>query len=47
LGSEYDLAFANGGYQTNKTIPEKSICEDLGINLIDGLGNKYNQAVNY
>tara|TARA_B100000575_G_scaffold290347_1_gene293871 strand:- start:1658 stop:2086 length:429 start_codon:yes stop_codon:yes gene_type:complete len=37
---DYDLAFANGGDQNNDTIPEKSICEKVGINLIDGLGNK-------
>jgi len=37
---DYDLAFANGGDQKNDTIPEKSICEKVGINLIDGLGDK-------
>jgi cytidyltransferase-like protein len=37
---KYDLAFANGGDQNNKTIPEKMICENLGIQLIDGLGDK-------
>jgi hypothetical protein len=35
-----DLAFANGGDQNNDTIPERSICEDLGIKLIDGMGGK-------
>ena len=39
-GSEYDLAFANGGDQNNDTIPEKIICEEVGIILIDGLGEK-------
>ena len=34
------LAFANGGDQTNETIPEKEICEQYGIELIDGLGDK-------
>lgn len=34
------LAFANGGDQNNDTIPERSICEGLGIELIDGLGKK-------
>lgn len=34
------LAFANGGDQNNTTIPERSICEGLGIELIDGLGDK-------
>lgn len=38
--SKYDLYFANGGDQNNNTIPEKHICEDAGITLIDGLGNK-------
>lgn len=39
-GEEYSLAFANGGDQNNDTIPEKPICEQLGVNLIDGLGDK-------
>lgn len=38
--SEYDLAFANGGDQNNDTIPERPICDELGIKLIDGLGDK-------
>ncbi len=40
FGNEYQLAFANGGDQNNDTIPEKPICEQLGIELIDGLGGK-------
>ena len=39
-GSEFDLAFANGGDQNNETIPERPVCEELGIALIDGLGEK-------
>ena len=39
-GSEFELAFANGGDQNNDTIPERPICEDVGIALIDGLGDK-------
>ena len=39
-GNEYSLAFANGGDQNNDTIPEKPICEQLGVKLIDGLGDK-------
>ena len=39
-GEEYSLAFANGGDQNNDTIPEKPICEQLGVKLIDGLGDK-------
>ena len=36
----HNLAFANGGDQKNKTIPERTICEEFGIELIDGLGDK-------
>tara|TARA_Y100001978_G_C23521275_1_gene350390 strand:- start:298 stop:717 length:420 start_codon:yes stop_codon:yes gene_type:complete len=39
-GNEYSLAFANGGDQNNETIPEKPICEQLGVKLLDGLGDK-------
>ena len=38
--SEFELCFANGGDQTNESIPEALICSRLNINLIDGLGNK-------
>ena len=40
FGETYELAFANGGDQTNDTIPERDICEKLGIELIDGMGEK-------
>jgi cytidyltransferase-like protein len=40
FGNEFQLAFANGGDQNNDTIPERPICEKLGIELIDGLGGK-------
>ena len=40
FGSIYDLAFANGGDQDNTTIPEREICEEMGIALLDGLGDK-------
>jgi len=36
----YDISFGNGGDQNNQTIPEKKICDKLGIDLIDGLGTK-------
>ena len=39
-GCKYELAFANGGDQNNDTIPERKICNEIGINLIDGLGDK-------
>jgi len=40
LATDYDLAFANGGDQNNDTIPERAVCEEIGISLIDGLGEK-------
>ena len=39
-GSDYKLAFANGGDQNNETIPEIPLCKELGVVLIDGLGEK-------
>ena len=39
-GNQYQLIFANGGDQNNDTIPERPICEELGIELLDGLGRK-------
>lgn len=32
--------FCNGGDQFNNNIPEAPICQQLGIELVDGLGNK-------
>ena len=40
FGESYDLAFANGGDQNNDTIPERVICDKMGITLLDGLGDK-------
>ncbi len=39
-GDQYQLGFANGGDQENNSIPEAPICKELGIQLIDGLGDK-------
>ena len=39
-GKVWDLHFANGGDQTNESIPESVICNEIGIKLIDGLGDK-------
>jgi D-beta-D-heptose 7-phosphate kinase/D-beta-D-heptose 1-phosphate adenosyltransferase len=39
-GLDYDLAFANGGDQNNEIVPESSVCMNLGVALIDGLGDK-------
>ena len=38
--AEYELGFANGGDQNNDTIPERPICEEMNVALIDGLGDK-------
>jgi cytidyltransferase-like protein len=38
--SANELMFANGGDQVNDTIPERQVCDWLGIRLIDGLGDK-------
>lgn len=34
------VVFANGGDQTEKTIPETEVCNNLGIEMIFGLGDK-------
>ena len=39
-GTEYDLFFANGGDQNNDSIPEVPICKEVGIGLLEGLGDK-------
>jgi len=39
-GTEYEFGFANGGDQNNDTIPERAVCEEMNIALIDGLGDK-------
>src|SRR5574343_1854949 len=40
LSNQYQLAFANGGDQNNDSIPEVTVCNELGIELVDGLGEK-------
>lgn len=39
-GADFELCFANGGDQNNKSIPEVSICKEKGIELLEGLGDK-------
>ncbi|QVY67338.1 adenylyltransferase/cytidyltransferase family protein [Polaribacter sp. Q13] len=39
-GKEYQIGFANGGDQDNNSIPEAPVCQELNIDLIDGLGDK-------
>ena len=38
--TEYELYFANGGDQNNDSIPEVPVCEEKGIGLLEGLGDK-------
>jgi len=40
FGFEFELGFANGGDQNNDTIPERSVCEEMNVALVDGLGDK-------
>ncbi len=40
FGEEFELGFANGGDQNNDTIPERAVCEEMNVALIDGLGDK-------
>lgn len=40
FGKDYNLGFANGGDQDNNSIPEVPVCKELGVELIDGLGDK-------
>ena len=39
-----DIWFSNGGDQFNDSIPEKPICEKLGIKLVDNLGEKISSS---
>jgi cytidyltransferase-like protein len=39
-GGEFELGFANGGDQNNDTIPERVVCEQMNVALIDRLGEK-------
>jgi cytidyltransferase-like protein len=37
---DFDLFFANGGDQNNKSIPEVPVCKEKSIELLEGLGDK-------
>ena len=37
---KWKISFANGGDQNNDSIPEARICKELGISLLEGLGDK-------
>jgi len=40
FGNEFELGFANGGDQNNEICPERGVCDEFKIKLIDGLGDK-------
>ena len=42
---KFGIGFRKWGDQNNDTIPERAICESLGIDLIDGLGDKIQSVV--
>jgi hypothetical protein len=37
---DFDFMFSNDGDQNNQSIPEAETCEELGVLLTDGLGDK-------
>ena len=44
-GEEFELGFANGGDQNNDTIPERLVCEEMNVVLIDRLGDKIQSSI--
>ena len=40
LYKDDEIYFVNGGDAFNDKIPERPVCEELGIQLVDGLGDK-------
>jgi len=40
FADKFHFTFANGGDQNNNICPERLICEELDIKLLDGLGQK-------
>lgn len=40
FSADYNIAFANCGDQNNKSSPKVLVCQELGIELIDGLGDR-------
>ena len=47
FSKDYQIGFANGGDQNNDTIPERAICDKLGVVLIDGWVIKFKAAAGY
>ncbi len=42
-----EIIFAKGGDRFSGEIPEKKVCDRLGIKIVDGLGSKINSSKNY
>ena len=42
-----ELIFAKGGDRFSGEIPERKVCNSLGIKIVDGLGKKINSSKNY
>ena len=40
VGMDYEFIFCNGGDRQLEEIPETEVCERLGIQMADGLGDK-------
>jgi hypothetical protein len=40
LADEYDLSLSHGEDQNNNTIPERPICDQIGITIVDGSDDK-------
>ena len=40
FSKRFNIIFANGGDQTNQSIPEADTCNFLNIKMVDGLGKK-------
>ena len=45
-GKENEFIFAKGGDRYKYEIPEAKICKELGIKIVDGLGNKIESSSN-
>ena len=37
-GTNLSVAFANGGDRTSKNVPEQKVCNDLGVEMVWGVG---------
>lgn len=47
VNHRYEFVFAKGGDRFSNNTPEKIVCDELGIQLIDGLGAKTHNSSDY